>query len=99
MKVTDSVLSPSVTFAATTGGKYSLTLENSTALTQGSYSGNLTVDVCSDSACTQAVAGSPVTLPYAFTITQAAGLATHLLNQLDRVDTVLDLTPTREYAA
>jgi hypothetical protein len=71
VKVTDSVLSPSVTFAATTGGKYSLTLENSTALTQGSYSGNLTVDVCSDSACTQAVAGSPVMLPYALTITQA----------------------------
>jgi PQQ-like domain len=73
VKISDSptVLSPTVTFTAATGGTYTLSIQNSTALTQGSYTGNLSVAVCSDAACDQPVAGSPVSLPYAFTITQA----------------------------
>jgi hypothetical protein len=48
-----------------------LTIQNSATLTQGAYAGNLNVEVCSDAACTEPVAGSPVLLPYSFTITQA----------------------------
>jgi PQQ-like domain len=72
VKITDSpsVLSPNVTFTAAAGGTYSLSIENSAALAQGSYAGNLSVEVCSDAACTQPVAGSPVLLPFSFTITQ-----------------------------
>jgi hypothetical protein len=71
VKVTSSaaVLSPNVTFTANASGTYSLSLQNSPSLAAGTYTGNLTVAVCSDSACNNSVAGSPVTVPYAFTIT------------------------------
>jgi hypothetical protein len=70
VKITSSatVVAPNVDFTASGGGTYSLTLRNSTSLPQGSYNGNLSVAVCSDAACTKPVAGSPVSLPYAFTI-------------------------------
>lgn len=72
-KITGSptVVAPNLGFTANADGTYSLSLQSSTSLTQGSYSGNLSVAVCSDAACTVPVAGSPVSLPYAFTITAA----------------------------
>jgi hypothetical protein len=72
-KITSSptVVAPNVGFTANAGGTYSLSLRTSTSLAQGSYTGNLSVAVCSDAACTLPVAGSPVSLPYAFTITAA----------------------------
>ena len=69
VKISAAVLSPNVTFTANANGTYSLSLQNSPSLTTGAYTGNLTVAVCSDSACSNPVAGSPVTLPYSFTIT------------------------------
>jgi len=71
VKITSSptVVAPNVGFTANASGTYTLTLQSSTSLTQGSYTGNLSVAVCSDAACTTPVAGSPVSLPYAFTIT------------------------------
>ena len=71
VKITSSptVVAPNVGFTANASGTYTLTLQSSTSLTQGAYTGNLSVAVCSDAACTTPVAGSPVSLPYAFTIT------------------------------
>ena len=70
VKITSSpsVVAPNVGFTANASGTYTLSLQSSTSLTQGSYTGNLSVAVCSDAACTMPVAGSPVSLPYAFTI-------------------------------
>jgi len=63
-KITGSptVVTPNLGFTANADGTYSLSLQSSTSLTQGSYSGNLSVAVCSDVACTVPVAGSPVSL-------------------------------------
>jgi hypothetical protein len=66
-----TAVAPNLSFTANAGGTYSLSLQSSTSLAQGSYSGNLSVAVCSDATCTMPVAGSPVSLPYAFTITAA----------------------------
>jgi hypothetical protein len=63
------VLAANVGFSANAGGTYTLTLQSSTSLTQGSYTGSLSVAVCSDAACNDPVAGSPVSLPYTITVT------------------------------
>jgi PQQ-like domain len=64
-----TAVAPTLGFTASAGSTYSLSIQSSTSLAQGSYTGNLSVQICSDAACTVAVAGSPVSVPYTFTIT------------------------------
>lgn len=52
------------------------TLFLSTSLQAGSHSGNLEFRVCTDLACTQQVAGSPVLVPYSLVLKAATNLTT-----------------------
>ena len=65
------VLTPSITLAPVSDTAQSVTVHTSPALAAGRYQGTLQVQLCKDSACASQIAGSPVALPYDFTV--AAG--------------------------
>jgi len=48
---------------------FTATLHTNPALALGVYTGNFTVKICRDAACTQQFPGSPMLLPYKFTVT------------------------------
>lgn len=54
-------------FVAAGPGNYTLTLRAATSLSVGHFTGSLTLNVCRDSACSQPVLGSPMTIPYDIT--------------------------------
>ncbi len=66
------VLLPDSRFIKNSETSYSVVLNTSTMLDAGSYQGDITVKLCRDSACTSQFAGSPMSLPYALTVTPAA---------------------------
>lgn len=54
---------------AQNGLTYTATLQSSSKIAAGTYKGNLAVKFCHDAACTSQFPGSPVALPYEFTVT------------------------------
>jgi hypothetical protein len=64
------VLLPQVTFTPAGGiQSYHVGLTTSASLKTGHYTGTFQVNVCYDANCAQSVAGSPVSVPYDFTVT------------------------------
>lgn len=66
---TTGVILPQVQIAKTSADEYSASLSIAPTLKQGSYSGNITLKLCRESACLNQFPGSPVPLPYEVTIT------------------------------
>lgn len=69
--VTDSanVILPGARLLASTATQYTATVQTSPSLAAGSYKGTFTVKMCKDSACASQYPGSPMDLPYEFTVT------------------------------
>jgi len=65
---TTGVILPQVEIAQS-GYTFTATLHTAHTLAQGEYSGNLMVKVCRDVDCYQQFPGSPMRLPYKFTVT------------------------------
>lgn len=65
------VLLPNARIEAQTETQYTAILHTSTTLAAGSYKGNFTVNLCKDQACSQHFPGSPIQLPYEFTVAAA----------------------------
>jgi hypothetical protein len=59
------------TVTANSNGSYSITIIPSSSLAPGHLTGTFTLNLCSDSACTSPLPGSPVAVPYDFTISAA----------------------------
>ena len=53
---------------ANNNGSYSITVQPANSLTPGRRTGTLLLNLCEDSACASPLAGSPVPVPYDFTI-------------------------------
>lgn len=72
------VISPKIDLAQLDLRTFSATIRTSPALAAGRYEGRLELRLCRDSGCGSQYPGSPVNLPYDFTVTQAppAGAAT-----------------------
>jgi hypothetical protein len=68
------VLLPNMQLVQDTPSQYHTVLQTAPTLAAGRYQGNFTVRLCRDSACASQFPGSPVTLPYDFTV-QPAGSA------------------------
>lgn len=66
------VLLPNASFNAQSPTQYSALLQTSASLAPGVYKGNFTVNLCRDQACSQHYPGSPMQLPYEFTVRAAA---------------------------
>ena len=56
---------------ANNNGSYSITVQPANSLTAGRRSGMLFLNLCNDSACASPLTGSPVPLPYDFTVLAA----------------------------
>jgi hypothetical protein len=65
-------ISQAVSLAANSDGTYTLGITSANSLAKGTYSGTLSIAICTDSACSHQVSGSPVSLPYNFSITDAS---------------------------
>lgn len=74
------VLQPNARIDAQTETQYAAILRASTSLAPGSYKGNFTVNLCKDQACTQHFPGSPMQLPYEFTVAAVASSLTAVAN-------------------
>lgn len=62
------VLLPNARISSQSPTQYSAVLQTSPSLAAGSYKGNFTVNVCRDQGCSQHYPGSPMQLPYDFTV-------------------------------
>lgn len=62
------VIAPSLTLIGPSNGKYIATLTTSKTLASGRHQGSLEIHVCPVQNCSQEFAGSPVRLPYDFTV-------------------------------
>ena len=71
----DGVLLPKVTFTPTFAQTYNVALTTA-ALKTGHYAGTFEVTLCYDANCAQPIAGSPVSVPYDFTVTDPPGGST-----------------------
>lgn len=69
---TKGVILPNVQIVQSGATAYTATFFTSPTLAAGSYQGNLTLQLCRDSACASQFPGAPVLLPYEFTVTPAA---------------------------
>ena len=63
------VIQPNAAVTAVSTTQYSARLITQTTLTAGTKSGNFSVRVCKDAACTSQFPGSPVALPYELVVT------------------------------
>lgn len=63
------VILPQAQITQTSGTTYSATLQTSSSLKVGTYTGNFSLKVCRDSGCVNQFPGFPVLLPYEITIT------------------------------
>lgn len=63
-----SVLATAKTVTANSNGSYSITVQPASSLPAGHLTGTLSLNLCNDAGCASALAGSPVPLPYDFTI-------------------------------
>ncbi|MDB6102353.1 MAG: hypothetical protein JWO52_2352 [Gammaproteobacteria bacterium] len=66
-----NVLSAAKSVTANSNGSYSITVVPAASLSPGHMTGTLSLNLCSDSACATPLAGSPVPVPYDFTILPA----------------------------
>ncbi len=67
----DGVLSAARSITANNNGSYSITVQPASSLTSGHRNGTLFLNLCNDSACTSPLTGSPVPVPYEFTVLAA----------------------------
>jgi len=67
----DGVLSAARSVTANNNGSYSITVQPASSLAAGHLSGSLALNLCKDSACASPLAGSPIPVPYDFTILAA----------------------------
>ena len=67
----DGVLSAARSVTANNNGSYSITVQPASSLTPGQRNGTLFLNLCSDSACASPLTGSPVPVPYEFTVLAA----------------------------
>jgi PQQ-like domain len=65
------VISTSVTVSLNADGSYTLTLTPLSSLGPGSHTGQFTVTVCADQACTKPYSGSPLPVPFDFEVAAA----------------------------
>lgn len=65
------VLLPNANIVAQSPTQYSAILQTSASLAPGSHKGSFTVNLCRDQACSQHFPGSPMQLPYDFTVRAA----------------------------
>jgi len=63
-----NVLSATRSVTANNNGSYSITVQPASSLTAGHVTGTLAINLCSDSACASPLAGTPVSVPYDFTV-------------------------------
>jgi len=66
-----NVLSATRSVTANNNGSYSITVQPASSLAAGHVTGTLALNLCSDSACASPLAGSPVSVPYDFTVLAA----------------------------
>lgn len=69
---TTGVLLPSANIVSQTATQYTAVLQTNAALQPGNYKGNFAINLCRDQACSQHFPGSPMQLPYDFTVVAAA---------------------------
>jgi hypothetical protein len=67
----EKVLAAAQTVTANSNGSYSITVQPASLLTPGHMTGTFSLRLCSDSACASPLAGSPVPVPYDFTVLAA----------------------------
>jgi hypothetical protein len=72
---TTGVIQPSAQVIRDSDTQYHAVLQTAPALAAGNYKGNFSVKLCRDSGCANQFPGSPMSLPYDFTVV-AAGSAT-----------------------
>jgi opacity protein-like surface antigen len=63
-------------FKETSGWRYRLDLRGTPLQQPGNYTGNLVVRACLDTACSQPIAGTPMTLPFDVLVQAPIGLST-----------------------
>jgi hypothetical protein len=63
-----NVLSAARSVTANNNGSYSITVQPASSLTPGQLTGTLSLNLCNDSACASPLTGSPVPVPYDFTV-------------------------------
>jgi hypothetical protein len=63
------VILPNPRLLANSSTSYTATVQTSPSLAPGVYKGSFTVELCRDTACASQYPGSPMSLPYEFTVT------------------------------
>jgi hypothetical protein len=64
----DGLVTPNVAVNSNSDGTFTLSVDTKAALVTGHYKGDLTLKLCSDAACTTALAVPSVTVPYDITV-------------------------------
>lgn len=67
------VIDPNVIISGDPGGTFKVEVKTAAALKPGHYSGNISINVCSDANCNAQLAGSPFKLPYDIDVIPADG--------------------------
>ncbi len=70
------VIQPYIGLSALSANKYSATITPSAVLAAGHYTGTLSIRLCKDLACTSQFPGSPIPLPYDFTVQAVSAAVT-----------------------
>ena len=66
------VLLPNARFSSLSPTQYTASLQTSASLAPGNYKGTFSVNLCRDQSCSRHYAGSPMQLPYDFTVKDGA---------------------------
>jgi hypothetical protein len=72
----NGVLEPTATLTQGAGQSYTVGLMTSASLKVGHYADSFQVNLCYDAGCAQPVAGSPVSIPFDFTVTDSGAAYT-----------------------
>ncbi len=67
----DGVLSAARSVTANNNGSYSITVQPASSLASGQHNGTLFLNLCRDAACASPLTGSPLPVPYEFTVLAA----------------------------
>jgi outer membrane protein assembly factor BamB len=70
------VINPEIPVTVKADGTFGVAVKTSAAIKAGSYTGNITINVCNDPACGSHLAGSPFKLPYSITVVPPEGAVT-----------------------
>lgn len=70
----NGVINPIVPITSNLNGSQTATFQTSSSLAAGTHTGNIEVRLCRDAGCTSQYPGSPVLLPYTFTVANTINL-------------------------